>query len=64
VLCAVILWLPVVVLILDTYIFMMISIVLVMLYYGVAGLLIFSIMKKPFRTLIDHYNETHAPQSE
>ena len=60
VLCAALLWLPVAVLLLDPYIFMMISIVLVMLYYGVVGLLIFTIMKKPFQTLIDHYNETHA----
>lgn len=31
----------------------------VLLYYGVAFLLNFNIMKKPFKILIDHYNATH-----
>jgi len=57
------LWLPVVLLIVDPYLMMMSSIAILLLYYGVAGLLIFNIMKKPFQTLIDHFNETHAPET-
>ena len=30
-----------------------------LLYYSVAFLLSFTFMKKPFQTLIDHYNQTH-----
>lgn len=39
--------------------FMFISLAFILLYYGVVFLLNFNIMKKPFKTLIDHYNETH-----
>lgn len=33
-----------------------------MLYYSTAALFSFAIMKKPFKTLIDHFNATQNPQ--
>lgn len=33
-------------------------------YYGAAALFINLLMRKPFKTLIDHFNETHSQQAE
>ena len=57
VLVAALIWAPLATL--TTPAFLFISLVFILLYYGVVFLLNFNIMKKPFKTLIDHYNETH-----
>jgi uncharacterized membrane protein YesL len=63
ILSAALLWLPVFLLVFHPFLLMASGIVLFVLYYGVTGLLIFNIMKKPFQTLIDHFNETHTPET-
>lgn len=52
-------WAPVVLFLVDVYLFVMIAPVWLLLYYSLAFMLNFYIMKKPFNVLIDHYNETH-----
>lgn len=59
ILVTVLIWLPVAVAAIDLFLFVMISPVWLLLYYSVAFMLCFYIMKKPFKTLIDHYNATH-----
>ena len=60
ILVTVLIWAPVAAfLAMHTLFFAMISLTLLILYYALAFMLCFYIMKKPFTTLIDHYNATH-----
>lgn len=71
ILVAVLIWLPVLMLLWNFPMFLFASLAFLLLYYAVAFLLSFLVMKKPFKTLIDNYNETHdqdgnpiAPEEE
>jgi len=58
-------WFPLVLLLLINFVdFMAITPIFLLIYYSGAYLFGFSAMKKPMKTLIDHYNETHNPQPE
>lgn len=58
-------WLPVIlVLSLSVFDFMTLTPVFLMIYFSGAYLFAFTYMKKPFKTLIDHYNETHSVTPE
>lgn len=59
ILVMVLIWAPVVLFLLDVYLYVMIAPVWLLLYYSVAFMLSFYIMKKPFNALIEHYNQTH-----
>ena len=61
VIAATALWLPAIVAAWDGAIFMSSTPAWALLYYSLAFLIINSVMKKPFKTLIDHYNLTHDP---
>ena len=56
---AVLIWVPVIVGLWNLPTFMKATPAWVLIYYSVAYLLICFIMNKPFKTLIDHYNQTH-----
>ena len=58
-LTTVLLWAPAVLFFKDMFMMVMTSPVWLLLYYSIVHLLSFNIMKKPFKVLIDHYNETH-----
>lgn len=57
----IVIWLPVALFLVDTYTFMSITPIWGTLYFSTAMLFAFSFMKKPFKILIDHFNETHNP---
>lgn len=57
---AAMIWLPVVVFLLDAVRFMELTPIWGTLYYSTACLFGFTFLKKPFSTLIQHFNETHA----
>jgi len=59
ILTAALLWAPAVLFFWNIGLFMPASLAVILIYYAVIFLLNFIIMKKPFRTLIDHYHETH-----
>lgn len=53
-------WLPLVLLLTINFVnFMNLTLLWLVIYYAAAFLFSFSIMKKPFNILIDHFNETH-----
>lgn len=56
------LWLPLFFLLWDIPIFMAATPAWALLYYSIALLVNFTMMKKPFQGLIDHYNQTHDQQ--
>lgn len=53
-------WFPVAFFLLDMYHFMAIAPVWVAVYYSGAFSFAYALLKKPFTTLIDHFNETHG----
>lgn len=58
-------WLPVIAfLVLDAYSFMALTPLWVTLYFSTAFCFAFNFLKKPFKTLTDHFNETHGIQPE
>lgn len=57
-------WIPVMVFLLDFHLFMQMTVVFLTLIYSVAGLFVVAMMKKPFRILEDHFNETHDIRPE
>lgn len=59
---AAMIWLPVIVFLLDAVLFMELTPIWGALYFSTACLFGFTFMKKPFNTLIQHFNETHAAQ--
>lgn len=56
----VLIWLPVGVFLVNPFTFMLMTPVWGAMYYSTAALFIFTFFKKPFQTLIDHFNETHG----
>lgn len=58
-LMAVLTWLPFILFLWDIPVFATAIPAWALLYFSVAFLLNFNIMKKPFKTLVDHYNATH-----
>lgn len=66
---AVMTWLPLLLFVFMNFVdFMALTPIFLMIYFAGAFLFSFSYMKKPFKVLIDHYNETHgitpAPSDE
>ena len=47
-----------------SYMAMFLTSMFVTIYFSAAYLFAFTYMKKPFKTLIDHYNETHGTTTE
>ncbi len=60
---AVLVWLPFAVFMLDLYTFMLIMPIWLTLYFSTAVAFGFSFLKKPFTTLIKHFNDTHNPEA-
>lgn len=63
-LIAALIWLPIALFLLNTYLFMSLTPLWITIYFSGACLFGFTFLKKPFKTLIDHFNETHNPPSE
>lgn len=61
---AILMWAPVIVVLLSVYTFMMLTPIWISIYYSTACLFSYSMMKKPFATLISHFNETHGKAEE
>lgn len=57
---ALLIWLPVIVFLLDVYPFMMATPIWGSLYYSTAFLFANTFLKKPFKTLVDNFNEAHG----
>lgn len=55
----IVIWLPVIVCLISIYDFMSFTPIWGTLYFSTAMLFAFTFMKKPFKTLIEHFNETH-----
>lgn len=58
------LWLPVVLFLTNTNLFMMATPVWGTLYFSTAFLFAELLLRKPFKTLVDDFNEKHPPQPE
>lgn len=56
-------WLPFALFLFDPFTVMATAMVWLLLYYAVAALFSDLIMRKPFKTLIDHFNETHKTEN-
>lgn len=57
-------WLPLILFLTINFVdFMSMSLLWLLIYYAGAFLFNFTIMKKPFQTLIDHFNETNHAQT-
>ena len=59
----VLIWVPTAVFMLDTYLFMAAMPIWLALYFSTAACFGYSFLKKPFKTLTDHFNETHSSES-
>lgn len=64
ILTAALIWLPVILFLLNTYLFMSLTPLWITIYYSGACLFGYTCLKKPFKTLIDNFNETHNAVSE
>lgn len=58
----ILLWVPIVLFVVLPGYFMLLAPIWIMLYYSTAMLFAYTFMKKPFQTLIDHFNETHKTE--
>ena len=61
---ALMLWLPVILFLTNTNIFMTATPIWGTLYFSTAFLFAELLLRKPFQTLVDDFNEKHAPQLE
>lgn len=61
---AALIWLPMVLFLLDTYLFMSLTPLWITIYFSGACLFGYTFLKKPFKTLIDHFNENHNPPAD
>ena len=59
-LITVVIWVPVVVFAVDTYIFMACAPIWLALYFSGAFSLCTAFLRKPFKVLVEHFNETHG----
>lgn len=58
-------WLPIIMFyFMDVYTFIGTTPIWMLLLYSTVALFNFAIMKKPFKTLIDHYTATHSEESD
>lgn len=58
-------WLPVILIfVFDVLTLIGTTPIWLLLYYSTAALISFAVMKKPFKTLIDNFNETNNPKKE
>ena len=64
ILTAALIWLPVVLFLVDTYLFMTLTPLWITIYFSGACLFAYTLLKKPFKTLVDHFNETHQEPKE
>lgn len=53
-------WVPVAVFLVNTYIFMSCTPIWLALYFSGVFSLFTAVLKKPFKVLVDHFNETHG----
>ena len=53
-------WVPVALFLVDTYIFMTCAPIWMAVYFSGAFSLSSALLKKPFKVLVDHFNETHG----
>lgn len=53
-------WVPVVLFLVNTYIFMSCAPIWIAVYFSGAFSLSTALLKKPFKVLVDHFNETHG----
>ena len=60
----VLMWIPFAFFLYDPFSFLSVGMVWLVLYYAVAALFGDLLMRKPFKTLIDHFNETHQEAKE
>lgn len=60
----VMIWVPIVVFLLDPYTFMSLTPIWGTLYFATVFCFASTFLKKPFKTLTDHFNETHGIQPE
>ena len=60
----VMIWVPIVVFLLDQYIFMSLAPIWGTLYFATVICIGTALLKKPFKTLTDHFNETHGIKPE
>lgn len=61
---AIMTWIPVVLFLGDLYIFMSMVPIWCTLYFSTAASFSYGFLKKPFNTLIEHFNTTHTPEGE
>ena len=61
---AIMTWLPMVLFLGDLYTFMSMVPIWCTLYFGTTISFCFGFLKKPFNTLIDHFNKTHTPEGD
>lgn len=61
---AVLIWLPAVICALDGFTFMIATPIWGTLYFSTAILFCSLFLRKPFNTLVEHFNQTHAPEPE
>ena len=54
------LWAPVIVFVVNTYVFMSCAPIWISVYFSGAFSLSTALLKKPFKVLVDHFNETHG----
>lgn len=54
-------WLPLALFLLVTYSFLAVAMVWLLLYFAIAALFTDLLTRKPFKTLIDNFNQTNAP---
>lgn len=61
---AILTWIPAVLFLGDLYIFMSMVPIWCTLYFSTAASFSYGLLKKPFNTLIEHFNATHTPEGE
>lgn len=61
---AIMTWLPLVLALSDLYIFMSMVPIWCTLYFSTTAAFSYGFLKKPFNTLIEHFNATHTPEGE
>lgn len=58
-LIAVLMWMPIILFLLDIYTFAKLAVLILVVWYGVAGLLSVILMRKPFAVLEEQFYKTH-----
>ncbi len=58
-LIAVLMWMPIILFLLDIYVFAKLAVLILVVWYGVAGLFSVVLMRKPFAILEEQFHKTH-----